>query len=266
MLTLARWPNVLLSAAGVVVGAWWARGDAAWHQPRVAWAAAAAMFIAAFVNMVNDLDDVAIDCVAHPERPLASGALSPRAATLAMRACCVLALGASAVAGGEALFAVTAGVVVAASAYSPGLKRHGVAGNVAVAVVASLPFVYGAYAAGSWRAGLALVLVAVPLHFARELAKDIDDAEADAAGGRVTLPHRVGPRRTRATIAAAVAVHAACVMFLLAPLAWRALALVPALAVAALAAARAGGGTAPGAPALFKLSMLLAMGALFVLR
>jgi len=268
LLALVRPPNVLLAAAGVAVGAWWA-GGAAWTSGPSWWAVVAAIGIAAFVNVTNDLADVAIDRVAHPRRPVASGAVSTRAARALAAVAALGALAASAAAGGLALLLATSIVLAAAVLYSPRLKRHGAAGNVAVALVASLPFAYGAHAVGRLAAGLALVAVAVPLHFARELAKDLDDAAADALGGRVTLPHRVGTAATRRTIALAVVVHFACVMFLLVPAGPRGLALRPALVVAAVAARRAGrdapaAGT--GAPTLFKLSMLLAMGGLLALR
>lgn len=268
LLALVRPPNVLLAAAGVAVGAWWARGES-WAAGATWWAVAAAACIAAFVNVANDLADVAIDRVAHPARPLASGAVGTTAARTLAAVAAVGALAASVAAGGVALLLATAMVLVAAVLYSPRLKRHGAAGNVAVALVASLPFAYGAHAVGRLAAGLALVAVAVPLHFARELAKDLEDADADAIGGRVTLPHRFGAVATRRIIALAVVVHIACVMFLLVPAGPRGLALVPALLVAVVAAVRAGrdaavGGT--GAPSLFKLSMLLAMGGLLLLR
>src|SRR5262249_54283639 len=82
---------------------------------------------------------------------------------------------------------VSLGVVFVMLAYGR-IKAHwGVLGNVIVAVLGSMPFLYGAWAAGAPIPGLLLVGIAAPLHFAREIAKDIDDIDGDR-GHRKTLP------------------------------------------------------------------------------
>ncbi|MBK5188530.1 MAG: UbiA family prenyltransferase, partial [Gemmatimonadaceae bacterium] len=76
-LRLVRWANALIAAAGVVVGAWWAGwGDVS----TIALASLAAIALTAAANSWNDLADVDIDRVAHPERPLIAETLSPGAA------------------------------------------------------------------------------------------------------------------------------------------------------------------------------------------
>ena len=72
-------------------------------------------------------------------------------------------------------------------AYSQIKSRWGVLGNATVAVLGSMPFLYGAWAAGKPEAGIVLVGIAAPLHLAREIAKDIDDIDGDR-GRRRTLP------------------------------------------------------------------------------
>ena len=168
-LRLVRWPNALTAAAAVVVGAWWA----GWGTPMpIALAALAAIGLTAAANAWNDLADVDIDRVAHPERPLVTGALSDRAADrIAMLGALVAVIAASDV---SVLLGVSSvAVLLLMRLYSPWLKRAGLAGNLVVALLASLPFVFGSYAAGHWARGVPLVLIAVPLHFARELAKDL---------------------------------------------------------------------------------------------
>jgi geranylgeranylglycerol-phosphate geranylgeranyltransferase len=76
-LRLVRWVNALTAAAGVLVGAWWAGWGSA---SAIALAALAAIALTATANAWNDLADIEIDRVAHPERPLPSGALTPAAA------------------------------------------------------------------------------------------------------------------------------------------------------------------------------------------
>src|SRR4051794_1410709 len=74
ILTLVRWENALLTVAGVVLGAWWATGRP--NEPQTIVMACVAVLLTAFANSDNDVRDFEIDRIAHPARPLPSGALS----------------------------------------------------------------------------------------------------------------------------------------------------------------------------------------------
>ena len=259
--SLVRWPNALIAAAGVAVGAWWAGGRL--DDVRVAAAMVAAIALAAFANTVNDIHDIEIDRVAHPDRPLPRGLLSVGAARTVGATAAVVALIAG-ISASRALGAVTAGVLVAMYLYSRAFKRFGLPGNIVVAVIASLPFLYGGWAADNPRAALTLVALAIPLHLAREIAKDLDDAPADA-GRRATLPVRHGVVASR--VALMVALLAFCAMLVPWVQRWPRFALLvaPALLMCALGASRALHGDR-GAPIRFKAAMLLAMASLVALR
>jgi geranylgeranylglycerol-phosphate geranylgeranyltransferase len=264
VLRLVRWANALTAAAAVVVGAWWAGWD---HAALVVFAALAAIGLTAAANGWNDLADVEIDRLAHPERPLVTGALSARAADrLSMLAATGAVLAASNVS--ITLGLCTVGVLLLMRLYSPWIKRAGFAGNLLVSVLASLPFVYGSYAAGHGMRALPLVLIAIPFHLARELAKDLDDREADRIARR-TLPVALGAPFARGAIIAALVASAVALAFGLAPLVASPpllfAALTPAMIALALATARTLRGL-PGSPAFFKLAMVCAMAALVVAR
>ncbi|MGH7721132.1 MAG: UbiA family prenyltransferase, partial [Gemmatimonadaceae bacterium] len=196
---------------------------------------------------------------AHPARPLPAGTLAAGAARAVAWGAALAGVALASAARVE-LGVLSVLVVALMYAYSPTLKRLGLAGNVTVAVLASLPFVYGAWAAGNAGAGLPLLAVAAPLHLAREIAKDLDDAAADR-GLRRTVPAAYGQRAARGAILAALALW----MVALLPLAGArprfALFMLPAI-VAALVAARVSLGERRGAPALLKGAMLLSMLAL----
>ena len=263
-LRLARWGNALIAAAGVAVGAWWAGGGAAGS---IALASAAALALTVSANAWNDLADIDIDRFAHPKRPLPSCALSPALAErIAMAAATVAVACASAVS--VALGLTTVGVLLLMRLYSPWLKGMGLAGNLVVAVLASLPFVYGGYAAGSWQRSLPLALLAVPLHLARELAKDLDDRDADRHTRR-TFPVVGGVRAARAAMLVALAASGLAFALGVVPevRSIRLLlgALAPALAALALATTLALRGR-PGSPAYFKVAMVCAMAALLIAR
>jgi geranylgeranylglycerol-phosphate geranylgeranyltransferase len=260
LLRLARWPNVVLAASGVAFGAWWV----GWGPvPAIALAAAGAACLTVTANVWNDLADVEIDRVAHPERPLPSGRVSAHAARHIATVAGVVGVTLEAAAS-PALGALSVMVVALMFAYSPWIKRTGLVGNIVVAFLASLPFLYGAWVVGRPRAAIALVMIAMPLHLAREVAKDLEDAPADA-GSRRTLPVSAG-----ASVAVAVLSVASLVfLLLLLPFAKArpqfAAAAVPAAALVLYAVGIAVRGHR-GSPLVFKLAMVCAMAAFLTAR
>lgn len=257
-LALVRWRNALLAGAGVCAGAWWSAGRL---SDRVALVVLAAFALTAVANTANDIADVAIDRVAHPQRPLASGAIDARAAARFAAACSIVAVVATALVSWW-LAALTVLVLVVMWSYSARLKRHGLPGNVAVAVLGSLPFLYGAAAVDRVGKGALLLAVAAPLHFAREVAKDLDDASADVATRR-TLPVSRGPGTARVAVAGGVAVYAIAVILLATAYPLFALLLVPTIFLAALAVRRLYRQRS-GTAGLLKAAMVVAIVALVI--
>jgi len=262
-LALVRPRNLLIAAAGVAVGGVLALGRVAF-PPDLLWAMASALGLGGAGNAANDVFDLEADRINRPLRPLVTGELSRQAAMLI-----------AGVAGGFGLFAAwwvsrtlfTLAVLalVVMLAYSPWLKSRGVRGNLAVAVVASLPLVYGAVAAGDWRAGLVPSVLAALLHLAREIVKDVEDVAGDLAMGRRTLPIVWG---TGAGYLAATGILAVFVPLALLPWAarwygWRYGAVVSVLDVAlAVLAVRLARGRLAGARAALKLAMVVGLAAL----
>jgi geranylgeranylglycerol-phosphate geranylgeranyltransferase len=259
-LALVRWRNALLSAAGVLAGAWWSAGRVTLDVVLVM---LAAMALTAVANTTNDLADIEIDRVAHPRRPLPSGAISTKAAGRFAIACSIVAVVVIAMV--DWLLAVlTLAVLAVMWTYSASFKRHGLPGNTAVAVLASLPFVYGAWVVEEIGKGVLLLMVAAPLHFAREVAKDVDDAAADA-GTRRTLPLRRGIASARLLVGAGVATYTVAVALLGFAHPLFAILLVPTIFLAGLAVRRVYRDR-DGAPALLKAAMALAIAALLISR
>ncbi len=254
VLSLVRWENVLLAVGGVVLGAWWATGRPG--EPETIVMAGVAVLLTAFANADNDVQDYDIDRVAHPSRPLPSGRLGLQTARVIVGICASAALVLAALLGAPQTLAAV-GVISAMTMYNRGVKAQGVPGNVIVAIVASLPFLFGAWSAGSARAGVPLFLVAVPLHFAREIAKDLDDVDGDAPHRR-TLPLRAGPGAARLVVVTSVALF----VLALAPFAVRqpsfAIVALPAVALCLAASRRVLRGQR-GTPQLLKSAMVVAM-------
>lgn len=254
VLTLIRWENALLSALGVLLGAWWAHGSV--RAPTTLAASLVAIALTGVANAENDFQDRGIDRMAHPLRPLPSGALTPRHARVVVGVSAAVAIGVSVMID-PALAALTVAVVGTMLVYSRVLKARGLIGNVTVAVLASLPFVYGAWTAGRPTAALPLFAVAVPLHLAREIAKDLEDAEADAPT-RQTLPVAHGVRSARLVLLAALAVFALALWPLVEARPRLGAFVAPAVLLTAIAAMRSWQGRR-GGPSLFKAAMACAM-------
>lgn len=258
---LIRWENALIAAAGVLLGAWWVGGPAL--GTRTLCAALAAIALTAVANSHNDIVDVEIDRVAHPGRPLPSGALSMAAAQRTVWIAAALAL-ALATAARIELGALTLVVIALMLIYSRRIKPLGMPGNVIVAVLASLPFLHGGWSTGRPRESLVLVALAIPLHLAREIAKDMDDAVADAPTRR-TLPVTAGQAITRSMLLATMASF----MFVLGTFVDRhpefALAILPAVLFSGIATWRSWSGK-QGGPLLFKTAMVAAMVSLVIVR
>jgi len=192
LVRLARPANGLIAAPAVVVGAVVSR-----RPPDLAPALVAALsaFAAtAGANALNDVLDRAADAVNRPGRPIPSGAVGVRpAVALAFAgyaAALGLALALSAWAG-----ALAAAWVVLTALYSVELKRVPLASNALVAAVAASPLLMGGISQG--RAGPTVVPLGLAFlaHLAREIAKDVEDVEGDAATGVRTIAVALGSKR-----------------------------------------------------------------------
>jgi 4-hydroxybenzoate polyprenyltransferase len=209
---LVRLPNGLVAAAAVFVGGRWA--GTGWSDGRVILAAISAMGLSALANAHNDFQDRHIDAYVHPERPIPSGAIPAGWVPAIIVVAGVLGV-ATALAARPELGVLSVAVAVTMLAYSGIKERSGLAGNLVVTVIGSLPFLYGAWAAGNAGAAVPLMALAAPLQFGREVAKDIDDEAGDWEGERPTLPIRLGLTAAQ-RIAAAAALVALLVLAVIA--------------------------------------------------
>ncbi len=161
-------------------------------------------FVTAGGNALNDYMDQQVDVDAHPERPLPSGRLGKGQAMWFGMGCFFvgLVLAASIVTLTDIdllplLVAVMA--VTLLFCYEASFKYRGLPGNLVVAALSALTFVFGAsVVAGPDHEAWATVMVLFALAFlasaGREVTKDIQDVDSDA-GQRTTLPMVAGVDR-----------------------------------------------------------------------
>ncbi|MEM6327566.1 MAG: geranylgeranylglycerol-phosphate geranylgeranyltransferase [Bacteroidota bacterium] len=198
LLRLTRPFNVVLFLAATALGGVLVAGGAAFEGEalgRLLLAMLSATLVGAGSMVVNDLYDVEIDQINRPDRPLASGRVSRRAAWMFYAAISITGwvLG--------AMVSPVHGVIAALSvlflwAYSTHLKGTVLLGNVAVGATIALGVLFGGLAAGPATGPLwAGVILGGGIVFVREIAKDVEDVEGDRAGGARTLPIVWGERR-----------------------------------------------------------------------
>jgi len=156
-----------------------------------------AALVTAAGNVINDSCDAEIDAVNRPDRPIPSGAVSRSAARLfaatLFSAGIILSLFTNVLCLAIALFNALLLVVYAAR-----LKSMPLTGNIAVSYLTASVFVFGGALAGTGGiiANLPLAAVTFLATLARELLKDAEDIEGDAAGGARTFPMVAGIRMT----------------------------------------------------------------------
>ena len=196
---LLRPINLLLSTAGVFVGAYLSVGSTAFsstHLTSIVLAAISAMAVTAAANAINDAFDVSIDRINRPLRPIPSGKVTARAATLTWLIGALIGIGVSLLLSVEHVLIASASIMLV-YLYSAVLKRAGLVGNIVVSGVVAMSLVYGGLATGTIGKAWIGFFLAFLLTLAREIAKDLEDLEGDRQDGVNSLPIAIGHTNTR---------------------------------------------------------------------
>lgn len=199
MLQITRPVNALLAGIVVLVGfTLGGRGREA-DLAVIIFGPLAALLIAAFANLDNDLCDIAIDRINRPDRPLPAGRLSVKSVIFLSRILLLLGLFA-ALWCGFAPLAVSGAIALLLVTYNRWAKRRFLIGNVMVALAGGMTFVFAGLAVsplpGRWKYLWLAGGLAFAFHLAREVLKDIQDIEGDRQAGAATLPIVWGTKPT----------------------------------------------------------------------
>jgi geranylgeranylglycerol-phosphate geranylgeranyltransferase len=213
-------------------------------------------------NAINDYFDRDIDAINDPDRPIPRGAVSPRLALGFSAGLFLLAI-ALAVTLPALAVAIAAVNLLALVSYTELFKGTPGAGNALVAYLGGSTFLFGGAAVGDVTPVVVLFALAALSTFTREVIKDVEDREGDAAEGLTTLPVVVGEVRALQLAAGVlvVAVLASPVPYLRGTFGLAYLALVIPADAIMLYAAHAGFANPGRSQSLLKYGMFLAAAA-----
>jgi 4-hydroxybenzoate polyprenyltransferase len=170
------------------------------------WLATGALtLLAAGGNAINDYFDVREDHINKPRLALVGTVISRRAALAAHLGTTLIGLGCAALVAlredTPGFFLLACAVALALGLYSPLFKRGFLRGNVIIALAVGVLPVWTAWGPDLLRPEIATQITVYAglsawVTFLREVVKDLQDREGDAAAGYSTLPVVWGPNAT----------------------------------------------------------------------
>jgi geranylgeranylglycerol-phosphate geranylgeranyltransferase len=157
-------------------------------------------FITAAGNALNDICDIEIDRINKPKRPLPSGDISPSQARTFMYMMFVLGNIAALILGFWNLFISLFIVTPLLYWYAYRLRSIPLAGNIVVAFLSSMTFIFAAVAFGKLSVVYVPALYCFTISLIREIVKDLEDLKGDGANNSNTLPVAIGEKATRVIV------------------------------------------------------------------
>ena len=158
-----------------------------------------AALTAAAGNIVNDIYDIETDKVSHPNRVLAQGLLSKKEAVFLNNFFNVIAIIlASRIS--DFLIVIVLFTIILLYVYSAYLKKLPLVGNIVIAFLTGLAFIYGGFAADNPNGAIVPAVFAFLINLIREIVKDIQDIEGDSNLSFKTFPILYGIEKSKIMI------------------------------------------------------------------
>lgn len=157
-------------------------------------AAFSGAFATAAGNVINDIFDVEIDKINRPDRILPKGDLTLRQAVyiyIILNSCAVL----TAMFLNTFAFLIVLVSIIIIFLYSYELKKVPLLGNIVVAGLTGLVFLFGGTAVGNIMPAFLPAIFAFCLNFVREIVKDMQDMKGDKQNNVITFPQKYGLQR-----------------------------------------------------------------------
>jgi geranylgeranylglycerol-phosphate geranylgeranyltransferase len=151
----------------------------------------AAALIAAAGNIVNDIYDIETDRISHPNRILVLESLSIKEVWIEYWTLNLVSVF-IAIYLSPILLIIVLITIFLLYIYSAFLKRLPLIGNIIIASITALAFIYGGYAVENPKAAIIPAVFAFLINLIREIVKDIQDIEGDLKLNYKTFPIRLG--------------------------------------------------------------------------
>jgi 4-hydroxybenzoate polyprenyltransferase len=162
-------------------------------------ASISASLVGAAGNIVNDIFDIETDKISHPDRVLVLDKISKIEAwaeyTLLNSVSIIISVSLSA-----KLMTIVIATIVLLYIYSSALKKLPLFGNVTIAFITGLAFIYGGFAADNPVGAIVPAVFAFLINLIREIVKDMQDVEGDKSSGVITFPIKFGFQRSQILI------------------------------------------------------------------
>lgn len=162
-------------------------------------ASTAAMLITAAGNVINDIFDVEIDKIAHPNRPIPLNKISIRNATYFYFILNFVAL-ALIIQSYLDLILISITAILLLYVYSKIVKKIFLLSNVTVAFLTGLTFVYAGVTVNNIKDSFLPALFAFSINLNREIVKDIQDLNGDINFNVNSIPIVLGLNKTRVVL------------------------------------------------------------------
>ena len=198
IIKLIRPINFLITFISVIVAAFICLPDKS-PSMNIFIAALAASLVMASGNIINDIYDIEIDGINRPSRPLPSGLIKIKFAVIFYFILVLISLALS------LLISQSAFTIVLIShpilfLYSKYLKKIPLIGNITVAFLTGLVFIFGGVAVGNPSAAIIPASFAFLINLIREIVKDMEDIEGDRKADLITFPIKFGFQKSKVLI------------------------------------------------------------------
>jgi geranylgeranylglycerol-phosphate geranylgeranyltransferase len=154
-------------------------------------AAVAAALTAAAGNIINDVYDIDTDKINQPQRPLPSEIISTKEAFILYTLFTIISILLSMWLNLFALSIILFSHLLL-FLYSKYLKQIPLVGNITVAFLTGLVFIFGGVVVGNPSAAILPAIFAFLINLIREIVKDVQDIEGDRQAGLFTFPIKFG--------------------------------------------------------------------------
>jgi len=165
----------------------------------ILFASIAAALVTATGNIVNDIFDIDTDRISHQDRVLVSGKISKTEAWTEYILLNSISFIISASLSVKLMVIILTAIFVL-YIYSSTLKRLPLIGNLTIAFLTGLAFIYGGFTAGNPMSAIVPAVFAFLINLIREIVKDMQDIEGDKTSGVITFPIKFGFQKSKILI------------------------------------------------------------------